>query len=376
MTTIGLWKIGIPLATALAFSGGVGMAAESRFEIDLKELPKAAAPPAKSVHAPPAASGKPRSTARKVATEGTARYTVKPGDHIFKILMRDFGLSNRQAELLIPDIARLNGISDIRRLRVGQELLIPLTPSARSARKSLPTTTAGREPSPQPSPVEVLPADSHPAPAPPPPPPVPEPVSAAPAAAATPPPGPRAVSAPEPPAVPSVPEKPSRVVICPVTAKERDGIVDALLDLMAPGWVRNRIVEGGKESTDGSYVSIKVGRYFEYLGYRYIVNSESDPLTLTLLRLLEVQGDRVVNVGRDEGVADLASRLASKMELPQQEGSFRVKCLDPPGVEALVRGIRIAPAGPYGQQMLITGDQVQKCTAELLTGEERPLAGK
>lgn len=370
MTTTRLWKIGIPLATALAFNGGLGLAAESRFEIDLKELPKAAAPPAKSVHAPKAAVGKPRSTARKVATDGTARYTVKQGDHIFKILMRDFGLSNRQAELLIPDIARLNGISDIRRLRVGQELLIPLTPSARSARKAPPTAPSGTEPSPQPSPAEELPVASHPGPATLPEPPLQETVTAAPAAQ------PPAVSEPQPPAAPPVPDKPARVAICPVTAKDRDGIVDTLLDLMAPGWVRNRIVEGGKESTDGSYVSIKVGRYFEYLGYRYIVNSENDPLTLTLLRLLEVQGDRVINVGPDEGAAVIAARLASKMALLEQEGSFRIKCLDPPGAEAEVRGVRISPAGPYGQQMLITGDQVPKCTAELLTGEGKPLAGR
>ncbi len=159
------------------------------------------------------------------------------------------------------------------------------------------------------------------------------------------------------------------VVLCPVPARERDGLVDALLDLLAPGWVRNRIVEGGKESTDGSYVSIKVNRYFEHLGYRYIVNTESDPLTLTLLRLLEVQGDRVITIGANEGAIGIAARIAAKMELSQEEGTFRVKCLEPPGGEASVRGIRISPAAPYGQQLLITEDQVPKCTAELLAGK-------
>ncbi|WP_298432233.1 LysM domain-containing protein [Geobacter sp.] len=60
------------------------------------------------------------------AKSGVSEYTTRPGDHIFKILMRDYGLSNDEAEALIPEVKRLNGISDIRRLRVGQILRIPL----------------------------------------------------------------------------------------------------------------------------------------------------------------------------------------------------------------------------------------------------------
>ncbi|WP_298266583.1 LysM domain-containing protein [Geobacter sp.] len=60
------------------------------------------------------------------AKAGVSEYTIRPGDHIFKILMRDYGLSNDEAEALIPEVKRLNDISDIRRLRVGQILRIPL----------------------------------------------------------------------------------------------------------------------------------------------------------------------------------------------------------------------------------------------------------
>ena len=52
-------------------------------------------------------------------------YTVKPGDHLFKILMRDYGLSNDQAESLIDEVRRENNINDIRRLQVGQKIIIP-----------------------------------------------------------------------------------------------------------------------------------------------------------------------------------------------------------------------------------------------------------
>jgi hypothetical protein len=376
-------QIGVSLAVVLALHYDTGLAADSRFEIDLNELPKTVAPPAKRIQTPhPAKTRAARAPAKSGAADGSLRhYTVKPGDHIFKILMRDFGLSNQQAEQLIPDIVRLNGIGDIRRLRVGQELQIPLAPSSRGSRRSDSKQTARHEAAPplttepltvaeQPAPAAVttVPAEPETAAA----------IQPAPAPPPTNPPEPETVKTLQeqspPPAAP--PAKPERVVVSPVTARDRDGIIDAVLDLLAPGWVRNRIVEGGRDSTDGSYVSIKVNRYFEHLGYRYIVNSESDPLTLTLLRLLEVQGDRVVNVGRDEQATAVAARLATRMGLPQQEGDFKVNCLDTGGGELTVRGIRISPAGHYGQQLLITGDQAPKCTAELLAGAETPLAVK
>lgn len=52
-------------------------------------------------------------------------YTVKPGDHLFKILMRDYGLSNLEAESFIEEIKRENNIYDIKRLKIGQKITIP-----------------------------------------------------------------------------------------------------------------------------------------------------------------------------------------------------------------------------------------------------------
>jgi hypothetical protein len=52
-------------------------------------------------------------------------YTVKPGDHLFKILMRDYSLSNNEAESFIEEIKRENNIYDIKRLKIGQKITIP-----------------------------------------------------------------------------------------------------------------------------------------------------------------------------------------------------------------------------------------------------------
>ncbi|MBW4054766.1 MAG: LysM peptidoglycan-binding domain-containing protein [Proteobacteria bacterium] len=52
-------------------------------------------------------------------------YTVKAGDNLFKILMRDYGLSNDDAESFIEEIKRENNIYDIKRLKIGQKISVP-----------------------------------------------------------------------------------------------------------------------------------------------------------------------------------------------------------------------------------------------------------
>lgn len=128
---------------------GAGNAAQESFEINLKELRPVPADATKTQQ---------RSTRRSVGTktqtppatgktEGSSSYTVRPGDHLFVILMRHYNLSNEAAERLIPEVLRLNGIRNPQGLTVGQRLTIPLpAPPERQ------TKTARKQP-PQPAPA-------------------------------------------------------------------------------------------------------------------------------------------------------------------------------------------------------------------------------
>lgn len=96
-------------------------AMDPRFELDPAMLSNASKSgnPAKTSHLPskekiPAASG------RRAEV-----YTVKSGDNLFKILMHDFNLSNQEAESFIEEIRRENNIYDIKRLKIGQKIIIP-----------------------------------------------------------------------------------------------------------------------------------------------------------------------------------------------------------------------------------------------------------
>ena len=106
---------------------------DSQYEIDTAALVdspvKAKRPPAKKHRTAPAHAEQTRSSRTGIL------YTVKSGDHLFKILMRDFGLSNEEVDVVIDEIRRENNIYDIRRLKIGQTILIP--PIRRSADGSL-----------------------------------------------------------------------------------------------------------------------------------------------------------------------------------------------------------------------------------------------
>ncbi|BDV41340.1 peptidoglycan-binding protein LysM [Geotalea uraniireducens] len=114
------------LTGIIAVSAGTNsFCASSQFELDLQELQ----------NAPPTARHQKRSATRPAShvkkelppadEEGYSRYTIKPGDFLFKVLIRDFGLSNNAAEALLPEIQRINHLADIKRLEVGQTILIP-----------------------------------------------------------------------------------------------------------------------------------------------------------------------------------------------------------------------------------------------------------
>lgn len=113
----------IPCLVVFYAVSGVDAAMEPRFEID----PQALAGSTSSVKAHL------KNQKRLVqahpdkisaANRGTT-YIVKPGDHLFKILMRDYGLSNSETESFIEDIKRENNIYDIKRLKIGQKITIP-----------------------------------------------------------------------------------------------------------------------------------------------------------------------------------------------------------------------------------------------------------
>jgi hypothetical protein len=73
-----------------------------------------------------------RKVRQKPAASAQVReHTVRAGDNLFKILMRDYGLTNAEAEARIDETLRLNKISNIKRLKIGMKILIPQIPPSK-----------------------------------------------------------------------------------------------------------------------------------------------------------------------------------------------------------------------------------------------------
>lgn len=207
------------ILAVIVMAPGLAAAAPDTYDIDLKDLryggarqePKPAEPqpqpqPASPVTgeldlkelrriAPPHTAQRPRrphqSTAAAPHTDETvmsgqeSMYVVKPGDHLFRILMVQYGLSDPAAERLIPEISRLNNLANPKALTPGQRLRIPLPDRAVSSAAPRPAAAAPRQEyvvaTPLPEPEHAMTAVPTPTPPPEPaqaqePTPVPEPV--------------------------------------------------------------------------------------------------------------------------------------------------------------------------------------------------------
>lgn len=113
------------LFCSLTMSLPVSAAMEPRFELDAKALGVIETTKKQPAERKPS-SGKARrgKSSRTGAVDG-AVHIVRSGDNLFKILMRDYGFNNDEAETLIKVICRENNIADIRRLKIGQKIVIP-----------------------------------------------------------------------------------------------------------------------------------------------------------------------------------------------------------------------------------------------------------
>lgn len=87
-------------------------------------------------------------------------YTIKPGDSLFRILKREFGLTYQKAKKFIELIKRENKITNLRRLRVGQVISISALVGNGSTGQAKTVRAAGHSPVVIPKGVGVDPAQS------------------------------------------------------------------------------------------------------------------------------------------------------------------------------------------------------------------------
>jgi hypothetical protein len=316
--------------------GGTGSYAASPFELEIGELERGAGtqkvqkgkphrPPKAKKGGVRAAPG--RATAQDLEGE-FVNYTIRPGDHIYKVLTSRFGLSSAKAEELIPRILRINGITDIRGLQVGRTIRIPLSGKITREPAQPPP------PAPQPPAVEEKPA---------------------------------VATKPAEPAPPQETAAPM-TALCTITAKEPAVIADALLDALALKWDKAHPVTIPLGGSAGATLTIPVDRYFEDKGKRYFLDlGAGDPNRATLERLLEISGYRRIAVGAKDDFRTIAGRILEALEIRTEYRKylFAPRSGGPGAVE--IQGYLVIRREGTAERLFLTDSPMEKPLKDLIS---------
>ncbi|WP_054696440.1 LysM peptidoglycan-binding domain-containing protein [Geotalea toluenoxydans] len=335
------------IATAIfvVLSARAGVAGDSPFEIDIRELDRntTPAPSKKRVSAakPPHPAAAKAIDQRKgdqrerkpLSRSGHMSYTVKNGDHIFKILMKHFGMTNAAAEKLIPEVVSLNKIADIRKLNIGQTILIPtgLSHTAvahkkkREAEAALSASSAA-EPAIQQRFSTVQPIEA--------------PVSAA-------------------------------IAVRSVTSKDPSEVADSILNILAVKPGKDHFVETSSATQQALRLSAKVDRFFESNGKHFMVSfSAADPFAYTVYRLLELEGIKLIRINRDADLKQVATSILSAMDISFSYGEHAVLLNDRNRTSTSLNGFLFTRETTPPRLILLTEIPVAALTAELLERKE------
>jgi hypothetical protein len=301
----------LSLFLALALPGQ-SLAASSPFEIAIDDLdqtvgkePKQKPTTRQPTRKPVRKKAPARTTSAAASREGNyIRYTIRPGDHIYKILTSRFGLSSARAEALIPRVKEINGISNTSGLQIGQTILLPLSVRSTALQQSAEPTTP-----------ETPAAQTQ---------------TAATTATAT---------------------------IVALPDGEPTALVDTILTALVIPWSRDHAVTITIGANDDPALTINVDRYFEYGGKRYFLDfAGGNPSQTTLLRLLEVAGYRRISLSGTDSVQQTTELILRALHIDStcQEQSITLTPAAGSPETVRITGYLISRPERPGEQLLLT----------------------
>ncbi len=358
------------LALLLSLCGPAwSWSAGQSFEIEISDLDRSAPAAKKSPEKPGKSAKKPAPKRRGSPGPPTARdlegefvtYTIRPGDHIYKVLTSRFGLSSERAEALIPRILRVNGIRDIRGLQIGRTIRIPAVGKIAAASPPPAGAVPPATPATTPPAAAAIPTAGEA---------VPAPAVAAPTAPSN------AEGAAKPsqetsqsvaPA-PAPRPKAKKTVIRTVPAGDAPAMADALLDALSLKWSKAHPVTIPVGGSGGASLTIPVDRYFEDGGKRFLLDfGGADPDRATLVRLLELSGYRRIAVGPGDDFRAIAGKILKAVEMQGEYGKHSLAPLSGGSGAVEVSGFLIMRTG---ERLFITGMPVDGKVSDLIQAGE------
>ena len=129
-------------------------------------------------------------------------------------------------------------------------------------------------------------------------------------------------------------------------------MVDANMNALSLHWSKNRVIESDAGASNA--FSIRVDRYFELKGERYIVSiGESDPYSYTLIRLLEGAGYRVLTINAVDDFKEVGEKLLHLVGLNSDFGTHSIQ-----GGKQSTGFLVLQDDTEDGRQVIITSEAV------------------
>lgn len=160
---------------------------------------------------------------------------------------------------------------------------------------------------------------------------------------------------------------PLRHRVVQVAPEGQEQTVDLLLELLAIPIERQARVELFSAAESGIALSVLVDRSFDRGGKHYVVaRFNGDPITYTLVRLLETKGYRAIILEPQDDFRTVATKLLTRMDLPSHYASHLLFA-DVHGRYALeTSGFMLENSAVNGGSVLVTDRKLERPIRELL----------
>lgn len=172
---------------------------------------------------------------------------------------------------------------------------------------------------------------------------------------------------PEKPATPPLQAIPARLSVRSLSGTAPEQRVDQLLSALSLRWTTDKVLESGAGKGGQESFSIKVDRYLELDGKRYVITGAgNDPYQYTMLRLLETAGYTVIRVDGQQPLPGVASQLLTPLGFAHGSGTYRFTLPTEATPPRLVDGVLVTLKSP-GAHLFITETILDPPTVDLLS---------
>ncbi len=155
-----------------------------------------------------------------------------------------------------------------------------------------------------------------------------------------------------------------------ISATNRTEMLDSLLDALGVVYRKDQRIDLFTGNDGGVSLSVTVQRSYEHRGGRYLVVAfDGNPVTYTLLRLLETRGYRVITLETGDDFRAVSEKILASLRIPAEYGKHDMWPAGGVSYSLRMSGFRLRGDGVPGGSMFLTNLRMEPFARELLKAE-------